>query len=191
MAVLPDVKWRVGTDYGYRERRGSATAGRLLKAIRLDSFFYAAVAENPARTREAVLVATVSSLIMGLGLMLMRILTPLWWLLGAFAWAGALLFGGAWFVVAVGRRLGGSSEYLQMVRALGYAMVPQALGFVPIADFVPGFLVGAVWATACAVVAVREAHRVPTRLAAALVIAPIFLLIGVAPLFVVAVGGGV
>ena len=174
----------------YRERRGSATGERLLKALRLDSYFYASVAENPARTKEAVLVAALSSLIMGLGLMLMRIVTPLWWFLGAFVWAAALLFGGAWFLVAVGRRLGGRAEYAQMVRALGYAMAPQALGFVPVADFVPGFLVGGVWSTACAVVAVREAHRVPTRLAAALVIAPLFMLIAVVPLLSVMLAGG-
>lgn len=174
----------------YTKRRGSAIGERLLKALRLDPFFYFSVAENPARTREAVLVAALSSLIMGLGLMLMRIVTPLWWLLGAFAWVAVLLFGGAWFLVATGRRFGGHAEYLQMLRPLGYAMAPQALGFVPIADFIPGFLIGAVWSTACAVVAVREAHRVPTRLAAALVIAPIFLLIAVAPMVSVLLAGG-
>jgi hypothetical protein len=180
----------VATDYDYKERRGSATAGRVLKAIRLDSFFYAAVARDPARTREAVLLGFASALVMGLGLMLMRIVPPLSWLLGGIAWGAILLFGGTWFFVAVGRRMGGSAEYDQMLRPLGYAMVPQALGFVPIADFIPGFLIGVVWSTACAVVAVREAHRVPTQLAAALVIAPILILIGAAPLLVGALGGG-
>jgi hypothetical protein len=69
-------------------------------------------------------------------------------------------------------------------------MAPQALGFVPLADFIPGFLVGATWSIACVVVAVREAQRIPTRLAAALVVAPIFVLIGVAPLVAIALGGG-
>ncbi len=161
-----------------------------MRAVRLDSFLYSSVAENPARTREAVTVAVLSSLIMGLGLMLMRIVDPIWWLLGGIGWAAALLLGGSWFFVSISRRLGGSGDYGQMLRALGYAMAPQALGFVPIADFIPGFVVGGAWSTACAVVAVRESQRVPTRLAAALVIAPIFALIAVAPLLVVALGGG-
>lgn len=186
--VLPDTTRRVRTDY--TEKRGSATAGRVLKAIRLDSFFYSAVAENPDRTREAVTVAFLSSLVMGLGLMLMRIVPPIWWLLGGIAWAAALLFGGSWFLVSIGRRLGGTAQYGSMLRPLGYAMVPQALGFVPLADFIPGFLIGGVWSTACAVVAVREAHRVPTRLAAALVVAPLFAVIAVAPLLAVALAGG-
>ncbi len=190
VAVLPDAARRVGTEYDYRERRGSATAGRLLKAIQLDSFFYSAVAENPARTREAVLVGFASSLVMGLGLMLMRIIPPISWLLGGLAWGALLLFGGSWFLVSIGRRLGGSAEFGQMLRPLGYAMAPQALGFVPLADFIPGFLVGATWSIACVVVAVREAQRIPTRLAAALVVAPIFVLIGVAPLVAIALGGG-
>ena len=193
MAVLPDTTWSIGTQYDYnddKERRGSATASRVLKAIQLDSFFYARVARDPARTREAVLVGFASALVMGLGLMLMRIVPPISWLLGGLAWGAILLFGGAWFFVTTGNRLGGQAEYGEMLRPLGYAMVPQALGFVPLVDFIPGFLIGATWSIACAVVAVREAHRVPTRLAVALVIAPIFLLIGVVPLIAVALAGG-
>jgi hypothetical protein len=161
-----------------------------MRAVQLDSFLYSSVAENPARTREAVTVALLSSLVMGLGLMLMRIISPVWWFLGGIAWGVALLFGGTWFVVSVGRRLGGTADYRQMLRALGYATAPQALGFVPIADFIPGFVAGGVWAIACAVVAVREAHRVPTRLAAALVMAPILALIAIGPLVGVVLAGG-
>ena len=86
--------------------------------------------------------------------------------------------------------MGGRAEYIQMLRPLGYATAPQALGFVPIADFIPGFIVGGIWSTACAVVAVREAHRIDTRLAAALVIAPIFAIIAVVPLVGVVLAGG-
>lgn len=188
LPVLQGRTRRMRTDY--RETRRRVFAERVWKAMRLDPRFYSSVAENPARTREAVLVAALSSLIMGLGLMLMRIISPLWWLLGAFAWATALLFGGTWFLVAVGRRLGGGAEYVQMLRPLGYAMAPQALGFVPIADFIPGFLIGGVWSTACAVVAVSEAHRIPTRLAAALVVAPVLAIIAVVPLVGVILAGG-
>ena len=190
MAVLPDATLKVYTQYDYRERRGSAVAGRVLKAIQLDSFFYSSVAKDPTRTREAVTLAFASSLVLGLGLMLMRIVNPIAWLIGGIAWAVALLFGGTWFLVWVGQRLGGTAEYDQLLRPLGYAMVPQALGFIPIADFIPGFLIGGIWSGACAVVAVREAHRVPTRLAAALVAAPILVGIGLAPLVSISLAGG-
>lgn len=190
MAVLPDATLKVYTQYDYRERRGSAVAGRVLKAIQLDSFFYSSVARDPTRTREAVTLAFVSSLVLGLGLMLMRIVNPVAWLFGGIAWAAGLLFGGTWFLVWVGQRLGGTAEYDQMLRPLGYAMVPQALGFIPIANFIPGFLIGGIWSVACAVVAVREAHRVPTRLAAALVAAPILVAIGLAPLVSISLAGG-
>lgn len=188
LRVLPDSEWRTLTDY--KEKRGSAFAERVWKAVRLDPYFYSSVAKNPSRTREAVLVAALSSLIMGLGLMLMRIIAPLSWLLGAFAWTALLLLAGTWVLVGVGRRLGGGAEYPEMLRALGYAMAPQALGFVPIADFLPGFLIGGIWSVACAVVAVREAHGIPTRLAAALVIAPLFAVVSVVPLVVVFLEGG-
>lgn len=158
--------------------------------MRLDPYFYSSVARTPARTREALLVAALSSLIMGLGLMLMRIITPFAWLLGALAWAAILLFGGSWYLVLAGRRFGGRAEYIEMLRALGYAMTPQALGFIPIADFIPGFLAGGIWSTVCAVVAVREAHGIPARLAGALVVAPIFVVIAFGPLVGVMLAGG-
>ncbi len=189
MPVLLDTPRRLATEY--EERRGSATLERLSKAVRLDQGFYRSVADDPARTREAVIVAAVSALVMSLGLMLMRIIDPLSWLLGALAWAAVVLFGGAWFLVAVGGRMGGQATYHQMLRPLGYAMVPQALGFVPLGNFVPGFLIGGIWSAACAVIAVKEAHRVPTRLAAALVIAPLLMIIAIGPLVgVVLTGGG-
>ncbi len=73
-----------------------------------------------------------------------------------------------------------------MVRGLGYAMVPQALGFIPVAGFVPGFVIGGLWATACAVVAVREVHDIPTGLAVRLVVAGILVIVAFVPLVVTA-----
>lgn len=188
MAVLAHAMRRVLTDY--KERRGGPTAERVMRAMRLDPRLYSSVAADSGRTREAVLVAVLSSLIMGLGLMLMRIVAPIWWFVGGLVWAAVLLGVGSWVLVEVGRRLGGSGEHLPMVRGLGYAMAPLALGFIPIADFIPGFLIGSIWSIACAVVAVREIHQVPTRLAAALVVAPLLVIIGAGPLVGVMLSGG-
>ncbi len=166
------------------ERRWRQVAGRVSRAIQLDGFFYRSVADQSALTREAVGVAVTSALIMGLGLALMRIISPVWWLIGSLGWATLALGLGTWFVVVVGGLLGGTARYDQMLRALGYAMAPQALGFVPIADFSLGFLAGGAWAVTCAVIAVREVHGVPTGAAVALIVAPLLMLIGSLPLVV-------
>ncbi len=178
--VWPTSLGRARTEY--KERWGSATARRVTRALRLDPFLYRRVAEDTSLTREAVLVAVVSSLVMGLGMMLVRLIRPLWWFVGGIGWAVAVLFVGTWFVVAVGRRLGGRANYGQMLRALGYAMAPQALGFVPLGNFVPGFLAGSIWTVACAIVAVREVHDIPTRLAAILVVAPLLMVVAILPM---------
>lgn len=180
---------RARTQYDYRDRWGSGPARRVWRAMRLDPFFYSSTADDPSLTREAVLVAVLSSLLMGLGLMLVRIVDPLWWLLGGLGWAAAVLFGGTWFIVQVGRRVGGRARYDQMLRALGYAMAPQALGFLPIGNFIPGFLAGSIWTVACAIVAVQNVHDVPTRVAAAVVVAPVLMFIAVLPFLSLLLGG--
>jgi hypothetical protein len=169
-----------------REKRRSPIAQRVIRAMKLDPFLYRTVADQPSLTVEAVAVAIVSSLVMVLGLMLVRSITPFWWVVSGIGWGTAVLGLGTWFVVAVGRRLGGKARYDQMLRALGYAMAPQALGFIPIANFVPGFLAGGVWATTCTVIAVREVHDMDSRLAATLVVAPILMFVGILPLVVIA-----
>jgi hypothetical protein len=172
------------------ERRGNRLRRpvfrRVARAARLDPFLYDSVAADASLTREAVSVAVVSSLVMGLGLMLVRTITPFWWLVGSIGWATGVLALGSWFFVAVGRRVGRRVRYDEMVRALGYAMAPQALGFIPIAWFIPGFIAGGVWVALCVVVAVREVLDVPTRLAAIMVIAPMLMMVGTLPLIVAA-----
>ena len=156
-------------------------------AVKGDSYFYYTVANQPERTREAVTVAIGSSLIMGLGVMLVRAINPAVWALAGLGWAAAVLGIGTVYLVAVGRRIGGRGSYDQMARALGFAMAPQALGFLPFLYFIPGFLVGGIWATVCAIVAVREVHQIPTQLAVGLVLVPILMVIGVLPLIALTV----
>lgn len=169
---------------GEKQRR--ETGQRVRRAVRLDPFLYRAVADEPSLTVEAVAVGVGASLVMVLGLMLVRVISPFWWLVSGIGSGMAVLTIGTWFVVAIGGRLGGRARYDQMLRALGYAMVPLALGFIPIANFIPGFLAGGVWATTCAVVAVREVHDVPNRLATILVVSPILMVVGILPLVAIA-----
>jgi hypothetical protein len=160
------------------------------RALKLDSFFFSAVAAEPALSREAVAVAVISALVMGLGLTLVGTIKPIWWLVGGIAWATGVLALGSWFFVVLGRRFGGRGRFDAMVRGLGYAVAPQALGFIPIGGFVPGFVVGGLWATAGVVVAVREVHEIPTGVAVRLVIAAILVIVAFVPLVVVATQSG-
>jgi hypothetical protein len=154
---------------------------RIVMAVKADSYFYHTLANQPERTREAVTVGIGSSLIMFLGLMLIRAISPAVWALAGLGWAAAMLGIGTWYLATVGRLMGGQGSYDQVLRALGFAMAPQALGFVPIADFILGFVAGAVWTTICTVVAVREVHQIPTQTAVGLVVVPILLVIGSLP----------
>jgi hypothetical protein len=163
---------------------------RVRRALRLDSFLYRSVAEEPSLTAEAVAVGVISALVMGLGLVLVRSITVFWWLVGGIAWATGVLAVGSWFFVAVGRRLGGGGRYDQMVRGLGYAIAPQALGFIPVAGFVPGFAVGALWSIAGVTIAVREVHDISTGLAVRMVMAAVFIMVAFLPLIVTTIQSG-
>lgn len=155
---------------------------RVGRAALLDGFLYLEVAERRDLTMEALLVAIVSSLTMTAGLAALRLLSLGWWLVGGVAWGLGILTAGASLATVAGRVLGGRARFDELLRALGYAMVPLGLGIVPLGGFVPGFLAGGTWATACAVVAVREVHRIPTGAAVAVVVAPVLLLVGAVPL---------
>ena len=163
---------------------------RVRRVLRFDSFLYRSVADDPSLTTEAVAVGVISALIMGLGLVLVRTITVFWWLVGGIAWATGVLALGSWFFVAVGRRLGGGGRYDQMVRGLGYAIAPQALGFIPVAGFVPGFAVGALWTIVGITIAVREVHDISTGLAVRLVIAAMFIIVAFLPLVVTVIQSG-
>lgn len=58
----------------------------------------------------------------------------------------------SWFALVVGTQVfGGDSDYGEMVRVIGFAYVPVAIGVVPWLGFV-----GAVWSLVAAVIGVRE-----------------------------------
>lgn len=151
-------------------------------AVKGDAFFYRKVVTDRTLTVEAAAMTLISSLVMGLGLMLVGVIKPLAWVIGAVGWSIMVLVIGAGMIAPLGRVVGGTGSYSQVARGVGYAVVPQALAFVPVGGFLPGFIVGGVWAAFCSVVAVREAHHIPNRSAAILVLVPILLGVGVVPL---------
>lgn len=158
--------------------------------VKGNSFFYESVTRDPRRTFESVALAVTSSLVMGLGLMLVGTVTPQVWLVGALVWAGAVLGLGAGLITVLGPVSGGGATYTQVARGLGYAVVPQTLAFLPVANFMPGFVIGSIWAGYCSMVAVREAHHIPTRNAVILIAVPVLLAIGAMPIVLLVTGSG-
>lgn len=123
-----------------------------LRAMRLDVEFYNTVEHDENYTSQATSVVIIAYALAGVGAWL----GPADNLIGTVA---SSIFGGliGWLIWAaltnfIGRALGGTSDYGEMLRVLGFAQAPIALGIVPIV----GGIVGLVWMLIAAVVAVRE-----------------------------------
>lgn len=138
-----------------------------IRAARLDVAFYNAVEEDTRLTGQAGLLVAVVSLLSAIGT---------WFLvdgnllgLTVSIVVGGLVTWVIWSFVAdlVGRKLfGGTSDLGQMLRVIGYAHAPLALGIVPGI----GSVVGAIWMLVAAVVAIREGHDFTTGKAVGTVI---------------------
>lgn len=123
-----------------------------LRAMRLDVDFYNTVEHDENYTSQATTVVIIAYALAGVGAWL----GPAGNLVGTVA---ASIIGGliGWLIWAaltnyIGKALGGTADYGEMLRVLGFAQAPIALGIIP---FVGG-IVGLVWMFIAAVVAVRE-----------------------------------
>lgn len=131
---------------------------RMIRAAKLDVEFYETVEHDRGYTGEAFFVVVLAALLWGIGQ---------WILPGTKFWgsvvggvAGAVVGWIVWAFITnvVGNQLGGTSDTGEMLRVLGYASSPMALGIVPGI----GHLVGAVWTLVAAVVAVRQGQDFTT-----------------------------
>ncbi len=135
---------------------------RMIRAARLDVDLYEEVEANPALTQEAITVVVIIAVLNTVGSIIgsiigpatvgMAILGGVWALIGFFIWA--------WLAYFIGTRLfGGTADYGELIRTLGYAYTPNILGalsFIPCLGAILG-LVGAIWALVAMVVAIRQA----------------------------------
>lgn len=131
---------------------------RMIRAAKLDVEFYETVEHDRGYTGEAFLVVATTALLWGIGQ----------WILPGTKFFGSVVGGVAgaivgWVIWAfitnvVGKQFGGTSDTGEMLRVLGYASSPMALGIVPGI----GHLVGGVWALIAAVVAVRQGQDFST-----------------------------
>ena len=130
-----------------------------IRAARLDVAFYNAVEQDETMTGQAALLVAVVSVLSAFGI---------WWGPGnvgffrALIWAviGGLIGWVVWSAVTmwVGTQFfGGTTNMGEMLRVLGYAHAPLALGFIPFLGFV-----ALVWTLVASVVAIREGHDFTT-----------------------------
>jgi hypothetical protein len=144
----------------------NAMINRALRAARLDIATYNEVEQDTSLNQEALMVVVLASLLSGLGALIAAPVAGgsiisgiiglfwavVWGILGYYVWSyltwwlGTSLFGG-------------TADSGELLRTLGYASAPRALGvlvFIPCVGPLLA-LVGGIWALVCGIVAVREA----------------------------------
>lgn len=125
---------------------------RMIRAAKLDVELYETVEADRGYTGEAFTIVLVTSILWGIGQWVLPD-TSFWGsVVGGVV--GALVGWVIWAILTniIGNQLGGTSDTGEMLRVLGYASSPMALGIVPGI----GHVVGGVWALVAAVVAVRQ-----------------------------------
>ena len=122
-----------------------------IRAARLDTDFYNTVEHDKSYTGQAGAVVAFAYALAGIGLWigpadnLVRafVVSVLGGLIGWLVWA--------FLTNLIGGRLGGTADFGEMLRVLGFAQAPIAIGIIPFLSFV-----GLIWMFIAAVVAVRE-----------------------------------
>lgn len=124
---------------------------RVIRAAMLDVEFYNEAEADTSLNGAAAIVVVLASALGGVGA---AFATEVNIIAGAFAGAITGLIGWlVWSAIAlfIGSRLGGTSDFGEMVRVIGFSYAPLAIGVVPWLGFV-----GAIWALVAAVIAIRE-----------------------------------
>lgn len=149
----------------------NAMLNRVLRAARLDVALYNEVEADTRLNQEALIVVIIVSALSGIGSFLGALFTETSILSGILGLAWVIIWGiigyyiWAYLTWWLGTNLfKGTAEPGELLRTLGYASGPRALG---VLSFIPCVgpllaLVGAVWALVCGVVAVREALDLDT-----------------------------
>ncbi|MBN1887496.1 MAG: YIP1 family protein, partial [Thermoflexales bacterium] len=143
----------------------NAMLNRVIRAVKLEAAFYNEAEADTSLNQEALMVVVIVSVLSAIGSFLANLITGnmtaaifgliwgvIWGVVGYYLWAYLTHF--------IGTKLfGGTADVGELLRTLGYASAPQALGvlaFIPCVGALPA-LAGAIWALVAGVVAVREA----------------------------------
>ena len=139
---------------------------RMWRAAKLENALYEEVEANTALTGQAITVVIIVAIAGAIGGIISALIgggagagviiggligPPLSALIGYFVWAGVSLI--------VGKALGGTADYGEMLRALGYANSPNVLAILSFIPIVGGLIafIGAIWALVAGIVALRQA----------------------------------
>lgn len=131
----------------------------IYRALMLDVDFYNEAEADRSMTVQALIVVVVATTLSGIG---SAIATDASIIGGAIAGGltgvvGWLLW--SWIAMLVGTQVfGGSSDYGEMRRVIGFAYAPLAIGVIPWLGFV-----GAVWSLIAATIGIREGMDFSTK----------------------------
>lgn len=146
-----------------------AISARLPRVLKLEDPVFGEIADDEKSTIQAVVVTAIAAIIGNLtaeGNFLGNILAGLIVApIGLFIWTGILF--------VVGKMFGGQGTYSQLLRPIGYAGAPFALGIVPVI----GGIAGLVYSAIIQVRAVMSVNKVGQGSAVATVIIPMAVLV--------------
>lgn len=137
----------------------------IIRALMLDADFYNEAEADRSMTMQATVVVLVATTLSGIG---SAVATDTSLLVGAIAGGitgvvGWLLW--SWIALVVGTKVfQGLADYGEMLRVIGFAFAPLAIGVVPWLGFV-----GAAWSLVAATIGIREGMDFATRRAVATV----------------------
>jgi hypothetical protein len=138
---------------------------RVIRAAALDVQFYNEAEADPSLNREALIVVVIVSVLAGFGasietLFSQGIASAIWLMIVFVALGVVSYYMWAYVTYLIGVHFfHGQADVGELLRTLGYATAPRALAFfsfLPCVGPLIGF-VGALWALAAGVIAVREA----------------------------------
>ena len=146
-----------------------AIMARLPRILRLEGPVHGEIASDPSATGQAIAVTAIAAVISNLtadgnlftNIIGAAIVAPI----GLFVWT-AISF-------ALGKLFGGTADYLPLLRPIGYAAAPYALGIVPVI----GALAGAVYSAVIQVKTHREVNGLSQGAAIAVVVIPLGILL--------------
>jgi hypothetical protein len=146
-----------------------AIAARLPRVLKLEDPVFGEIAEDDNATVQAIVVTALAAVVGNLtaeGNILGNILAGLIVApIGLFIWTGILF--------VVGKMFGGQGTYSQLLRPVGYAGAPFALGIVPVI----GGIAGLVYSAVIQIRAVMAVNKVSQGSAIATVVIPMAVLI--------------
>lgn len=152
---------------------------RLTRVLKLDSAVFKEIADDESATGVAVGISALAAAISGISsdtnLIAGIVGGAIFGVIGLFVWTG--------LVFVTGKLFGGKAPFIKLVRPIGYAAAPFAIGIIPFLG-----LIGLVYSLVIQIRAVREVNEVGDGSAVATVLLPFGVLLVIGILLALLVG---